>query len=141
MIKVETIGMANVLKNNPVVVSANAVENYTFITDNDIVYLVSNTVPGDEAYVDDYTIPAGDKLNCFQVDFWAGQNLIVDEKHIAYESNKDYDDIVAGTTILTIDSNGKLAVAASAPESGIYFKVLEKVMLTEKAVKVLICVA
>jgi hypothetical protein len=76
----------------------------------------------------------------FQVDAWIGQKLIVDGKHIAYASGKSYADL-AVDDILTVTNAGKLEVADDAPESGIYFKITDKVTLTEAAVKVLICKA
>ena len=128
MIRVETIGMLEHSKNNPVLKSTSDVENYSFITDNGIVYLIANTISGDDSYIDKFTIKAGEYLNGFQVDFWAGQKLVVDERHIAYGDAQDFDDITAGTTLLSIDDNGKLAIAAEAPTSGVYFKVTDKLV-------------
>lgn len=136
MIKVETVGMADVAKNNPVLKSQTAVANYSFITDDGDLYLISNTVTGDNAYVDNNTFAAGEYLNGFLVKAWEGQKLVIDEKHIAYASNKSYADIVVGTTLLGVDSStGKLEVINSAPASGVYFKVTDKCTLTQKAVK------
>lgn len=138
MIKVETVGMIEVAKLNPVIKVNAAVKNYQFVTDNGIVYLVCNTVVGDNAYADDITFAKNEYLNGYQLDAWIGQKLVADEKHIAYGSGEDYDDIVAGTTLMKIDANGKLAIISSAPESGLYFKVAEKTHLTENAVKLLV---
>lgn len=136
MIKVETVGMADVAKNNPVLKSQTAVANYSFITDDGDLYLITNTVTGDKAYVDNNTFAAGEYLNGFLVKAWEGQKLVIDEKHIAYAENKSYADIVAGTTLLGVDSStGKLQVINSAPASGVYFKVTDKCTLTQKAVK------
>lgn len=44
MIKVETLGMIDVAKINPVLKAEKAVKNYSFMTDNEVVYLISNTV-------------------------------------------------------------------------------------------------
>lgn len=141
MIKCETIGQLEVAKINPVLTSASDVENYTFITDNDILYLVANTLTGDATYTEDAVIKAGEYLNGYQVDAWVGQKLVVDGKHVAYASGKDIDDI-AVDDILTVDANGKLAVAQSAPESGVYFTVTDiGVKLTEKGFKAVVCVA
>lgn len=140
MIKLETIGALDVAKINPVLTSASNVANYTFITDNSILYLIANTLTGDDAYREDVVIKAGEYLNGYQVDALAGLKLVVDEKHIAYAANKSYSDLVVNN-VLTVDANGKLAVAAETPASGVYFKIIEKVTLTEPAVKVLVCVA
>lgn len=150
MIKCETVGMIEVSKNNPILKSENDVKNFDFITVDDILYLICNTIVGDDAYRENVTIKAGDFLNGYQVDAWVGQKLVVDEKHIAYASGQSYDDLkvadssaspAVAATILTVNSDGKLKIASSAPESGVYFKVTDKVMLTEKAVKVRVCVA
>jgi hypothetical protein len=137
MIKTETLGMIDVAKNNPVLTSASNVELYDFITSGGVTYLVANTLTGDDAYKDEVTIPAGEYLNGFDIAPWVNQKLVVDEKHIAYGSEEDYDDLVVGTTLLGID-NGKLEIIAEAPASGFYFKVTDKCRLTEKAVKVVI---
>ena len=133
--------MFEIAKLNPVLTSANAVTNYTFLTDNGITYLICNTALGDDAYRDDITYAAGEYLNGFDLKTWEGQKLVIDEKHIAYGSSETYASITAGTTLLTINNAGKLAIASQAPNSGVYFKVLEKTTLTEKAVKVLVMVA
>ena len=136
MIKCETLGMFEVSKNNPILTSASAVDNYTFISDNDDLYLIDTYVDGDDFYKRDYTIPANTLLRGFRVADWAGQNLIVDEKHIAYGSGEDYSDITSGTTILAVNASGKLAIESEAPDSGIYFLVVKKTTLTENAVVV-----
>jgi len=133
--------MYDIAKINPILTSQSDVSNYSFITVDGILYLVMNTITGDNSYIDDAVIPAGDFLNGYQVDAWLGQKLVVDEKHIAYGSGVDFDDITAGTTLLTVANSGKLQIAQSAPQSGIYFKVTDKVVLTEKAVKMKVMTA
>jgi len=77
MIKTELIGMVANSKNNPVITSASAVNNYTFMTVDGVLYLIANTLSGDDSYVDDVTFAAGEYLNGFQVDAWAGQKLVM----------------------------------------------------------------
>lgn len=141
MIKVETIGMIDNAVLNSVLQSAKEVANYQFITDDGGTYLVCNTIAGDDAYIDDVKFAAGEYLNGYNVKAWEGQKLVVDDKHIAYDSNKTYADLIAGTTLLTVNAEGKLAVASVAPESGVYFKVTDKCRLTGNAVKVKVYVA
>lgn len=141
MIKVETIGMIDNAVLNSVLQSEKEVANYQFITNDGDTYLVCNTVAGDDAYVDDVKFAAGEYLNGYNVKAWEGQKLVVDDKHIAYAPEKTYADLVAGTTLLTVNAEGKLAVASVAPESGVYFKVTDKCRLTGNAVKVKVCVA
>lgn len=141
MIKVETIGMIDNAVLNSVLQSVKEVANYQFITDDGDTYLVCNTIAGDDAYIDDVKFAAGEYLNGYNVKAWEGQKLVVDDKHIAYDSNKTYADLIAGTTLLTVNAEGKLAVASVAPESGVYFKVTDKCRLTGNAVKVKVYVA
>ena len=141
MIKVETIGMIDNAVLNSVLQSAKEVANYQFITDDGDTYLVCNTVAGDDAYVDDVKFAAGEYLNGYNVKAWEGQKLIVDDKHIAYASGKTYADLVAGTTLLTVNADGKLAIATAAPDTGVYFKVTDKCRLTGNAVKVKVYIA
>lgn len=141
MIKVETIGMIDNAVLNSVLQSAKEVANYQFITDDGDTYLVCNTIAGDDAYIDDVKFVAGEYLNGYNVKAWEGQKLVVDDKHIAYDSDKTYADLIAGTTLLTVNAEGKLAVASVAPESGVYFKVTDKCRLTGNAVKVKVYVA
>lgn len=148
MIKFETLGMLDRVVVNPVVTSATDVTNNSFITDNGDLYLVANTITGDGYGVDDAVIPAGEYINGHLVKSLEGQNLVIDEKHIAYGAGEDYDDIViedasegVDATILTADvTTGKLEIAQAAPASGIYFKVVSKCTLTGKAVKARIVV-
>ena len=135
MIKVETIGMIDAAKVNPVITSENDVTNYQFITHEDNLYLVANTLRGDDSYREDVTIKAGEYINGYLVKAWETQNLLVDEKHIVYAGGKSYSDIVAGTTLLKVAENGKLEVTETAPATGVYFKVTGKCFLTEKAIK------
>lgn len=138
MIKVETLGMLDIAKINPVLTSANDVVNNSFLTVGGITYVILNDINGDDAYKDGVTIKAGEYLNGYDLSAWAGQKLVIDEKHITYASGADYDDITAGTTLLKPKTDGTLEVTSTAPESGVYFKVTDKVTLTGKAIKVLI---
>lgn len=141
MIKCASIGMLDVAKINPVLTAQTDVQNYNFITNDGDLYLVANELTGDQAYVEDVVIKAGDFLNGYYVKAWEGQELIVDGKHVAYAANKDYSDL-AVNNLMTVDANGKLAVANSAPESGVYFKITKVGMkLTEAAIKVKVMVA
>lgn len=136
MIKIETLGMFDVAKVNPVITSETDTTNYQFVTYEDEVYLIANTLTGDDSYCDDVVIKAGDFLNGYLVKAWEGQNLIVDAKHITGE----YDTYSVKDTVLVVGDDGKLE-SGTAPESGVYFTVVDKCHLTEKAVKVKVCVA
>lgn len=135
MIKVETLGMLDIAKINPVLKSEQDVKNYSFITDNGITYLVSNTLSGDDAGRDDTIIPAGEYLNGYDLTAFKGQNLVVDEKHIAYGNGVANYEALGTSNILGIDDD-KLSVLSNRPETGMYFVVVGKCTLTEKAVKV-----
>lgn len=136
MIKVETIGMLDREVLNPVLTSESAVANYSFLTVDGKLYLIANTLVGDDSYKDDYTIPAGEYLNGHLVEAWKGQKLVIDAKHITFGQSETYaNSITAGTTLLKVDSNNKLVITDTAPTSGVYFKVTDKCTLTGQAVK------
>lgn len=132
MIKFETVGMGIISKNNPVVTSENDVKNHSFMTVDGILYLVDNIIAGDEAYMKDAVIPAGELLRCFQVDAHVGQKLVIDNKHIA----EDVKDLAIGD-VLVVSGEG----VAKGEASGVHFVVTDKTTLTEAAVKARIAVA
>jgi hypothetical protein len=136
MIKVETLGMYDVAKNNPVLTSESEVVNHSFITVDGILYLIDNTIVGDDAYKENVKIAAGEYLNGYQVKAWEGQKLVVDGKHVTggiASLSKD--------TILVAQEDGTLKTGVK-PDSGVYFKVSDTgVTLTEAAIKVVVCVA
>ncbi len=140
MIKCVTLGMIDGSVNNPVIKLETDTKNYQFVTVDGDVYLIANTLVGDDFGKEDVTFKAGEYLDGYLVKKWDTQELDVDEKHIAYASDKSYADL-AKDNILTIDGNGKLAVAESAPATGVYFKIVDKCRLTEKAVRVKVIVA
>ena len=131
MVKVETIGMYDVAKINPTLVSDKDVANHSFISVDNILYLIDNTVVGDDAYKEGIVIPAGEKLNGYVVKAWEGQKLVVDGKHVegGIESLEDGDVLIA--------KDGKLATGEAV---GTYFIVAGKTTLTEAAIKVTIAV-
>lgn len=133
MIKVETLGMLDIAKINPVLKADKDVINYSFVTEDDEVYLVSNTITGDDSYKEDVVLKAGTYLNGYNVKAWEGQKLVVDGKHIVGGV-----DGLAKDTVLVVAEDGKLTAGEA---TGVHFVVKEHVMLTEKAVKVKIVVA
>lgn len=136
MIACEVIGMLDVAKVNPVITSESDVTNYQFITHEDNVYLVANTLSGDDAHREDVIIKAGEYLNGYLVKAWEGQKLVIDGKHIEGE----YSTYAEKDKVLTVDTSGKLKVGTK-PSAGVYFVVTDKCNLTEKAVKARVCVA
>lgn len=133
MIKAETIGMIDVAKINPVLKSDKDVANHSFLADGDDLYLISNTVAGDNAYREDVIIPAGEYLNGYLVKAWEGKKLVVDGKHI--DGGLEGIEI---DSILVATEDGKLAIGEAA---GVHFVVTDKTTLTEAAVKVKVVVA
>lgn len=133
MVKVETIGMYDVAKINPTLVSGKAVKNYSFVTVDDILYLIDNTVVGDDSYKEDISIPAGDKLNGYVVKAWEGQKLVVDAKHVVGGIST-----LSKGDVLVANDEGKLEAGEAA---GVHFVVSEKTTLTEPAIKVVVTVA
>ena len=144
MVKPETIGMILNSKNNPTLTSAEVVKNYSFIEDDNDAYVIMNEINGDDAYNDDVNIPIGDYLNGFLLKAWDGQNIIVDEKHITYGGNSvdNYSQLNKGA-FLSIGDDKKLKIEATEPtetKGNIYFKVMEKTTLIQKAVKLKVMV-
>lgn len=133
MVKVETIGMYDVAKINPTLVSDKAVKNYSFVTVDDILYLIDNTVVGDDSYKEDISIPAGDKLNGYAVKAWEGQKLVVDAKHVVGGIST-----LSKGDVLVANDEGKLEAGEAA---GVHFVVSEKTTLTEPTIKVVVTVA
>ena len=134
MIKVETLGMLDVAKINPVIKSEDDVANYSFLTVDNDLYLISNTITGDDSYKEDVVIPAGEYLNGYLVKAWEGQKLVVDAKHI----DEDISSLTVGTVLVV----GEDGILVSGSAAGVHFVVTDtKVNLTEQAVKVKVVVA
>lgn len=135
MVKIETLGMLDVAKVNPILKSDNDVANYSFLTIDGDLYLISNTLTGDDAYKEDTIIPAGEYLNGFMVEAWKGQKLVIDGKHV----DGGIDSLDVGATLVA-QEDGSLK-AGSATE-GVYFVVTDtNITLTEAAIKVKVTVA
>lgn len=134
MIKVETLGMLDIAKINPVLKSEKEVKNYSFIVDDGVTYLVCNTIVGDDSYKDDVVIPAGEFLNGYDVSAWVNQKLVVDGKHVTNGVSA----LEKGAVLVVDEATGKLVSGSAA---GVHFVVTEKVTLTEAAVKVKVAVA
>lgn len=133
------MGGIQAAKINPVLTTNKDVKNYDFITVDDVLYLVNNTLSGDAAYREDQTIAAGEYLNGYDVASLAGLKLVVDGKHIAFGTGEKISDIDVGN-ILIVNQDGKLVVDDEAPASGAYFVVTDvNVTLTEAAIKVRVC--
>lgn len=125
--------MLEVAKNNPILVSEKDVANYSFITIDNDLYLISNTIVGDDSYRKDVVIKAGDFLNGYLVKAWESQKLVVDGKHV----EGGIAELKSGD-VLVANVDGKLA---KGDASGVHFVVAEKTTLTEPAIKVKVVVA
>ena len=129
MIKVETLGMLDVAKVNPVLKHTEDVKNYSFFTADNELYLISNTITGDDSYKEDVTIPAGEYLNGFLVKAWDGQKLVIDGKHIQDELST----LNVGDILEAQDDGTLKKVSTSA---GVHLVITDKgITLTEAAVK------
>lgn len=137
MIKVQTLGMYDVAKNNPVLTSITDVTNYSFLVNDGDEYVVMQSINGDDTYKEGIVIKGGNPINGFMLKPWEGQKLIIDGKHIA----GTYTTVSVTGTILVIDTaTGKLKVG-TAPTSGAYFVVKGTTTLTESAVIAKVVVA
>ena len=138
MIKFETLGMIDRAKINPVLTAENDVENYSFLEKDGITYLVLNHGTGDDAFRTDIVIPAGEYMRGFDLAAHINQKLVIDLIHTDYDLEAATPVAPAKNDILTI-SDGKLAKAEEAPESGLYLKVTDTgCKLTGPAVKAVI---
>lgn len=133
MIKVETIGMLSIAKMNSVIKSDKDVGNYSFLTIDNDLYLIANTITGDDAYKEDVVISAGEYLNGFMVEAWKGQKLVIDGKHV----DGGIASLAVGDTLVA-QEDGKLKAGTAA---GVHFVVTDtKTRLTEAAIKVKVAV-
>lgn len=133
MIRCETIGGIQAAKINPVLKSDTDVVNNTFVEIDDDLWLVANSISGDDSYREDVVIPAGEFLNGYLVKSLEGLKLVVDGKHV----DGGISDVSEGD-ILVAREDGKLA---SGEAAGVHFVVTDKTVLTEAAVKVKVVVA
>lgn len=133
MVKTETVGMWEVAKSNPVIKLETDTKNYAFINHDGNAYVIMNLINGDDSYMDDVTIPAGEYLNGLLLKAWEGQRLVIDGKHITGGVSS-----LDTGSILVIGSDGNLETGSA---TGVHFVVKDKVTLTEAAVKVEIKVA
>lgn len=95
MIKFRTLGCIDVAKNNPVLTHTDAVKNYSVVTKDDISYLIWNEFSGDESYLKDMSIAAGDFLNGYNLSANIGQELVITADMI----NEDVDSLTAGGAV------------------------------------------
>lgn len=134
MIKIETLGMLDVAKVNPVLTHTEDVKNYSFITVDEELYLVSNTITGDNAYREDVVIPAGEYLNGFLVRAWDGQKLVIDGKHIQDKLSG----LVVGDALVA-QKDGTLKKGEA---EGVHLVITDTgITLTEAAIKAKVVVA
>lgn len=135
MIKVETLGMIDTAKVNPILTHTEDVKNYSFLTKDEDLYLVANTLTGDDSYKNDVIIKKGDYLNGFLVKAWEGQKLVIDGKHIQ--------DSISSLNVgdaLEAQADGTLKKSESG--KGVHLVITDKgLTLTEAAIKAKVVVA
>ena len=76
-IKFRTIGCIDVAKNNPVLTHTDVVKNFSVVTKDDVSYLIWNEINGDDAYLKDREIAAGDYLNVYNLSANLKQELVI----------------------------------------------------------------
>ena len=94
-IKFRTLGCIDVAKNNPVLTHEADVKNFSVVTNGGISYLVWNEFSGDESYLKDRVIAAGDYLNGYNLSANIGQELVITADMI----NEDIEDLDAGDAV------------------------------------------
>ena len=136
MIKIETLGMLDSAKVNPVLTHTADVKNYSFLKIDEELYLIANTVTGDDSYKEDVVIEKGNYLNGFLVRAWDGQKLVIDAKHI-----KDELTTINVDDKLEAQEDGTLK-KSEGEATGTYFVVTDKgVTLTGAAIKAKVVVS
>lgn len=134
MVKFETIGMIQASALNPILKLEKDVKNYSFITVDDVQYLVLNVINGDDSYREDVVIKAGECLNGYNLKYLVDQKLFIDGKHIT----GGIDSVTEGT-ILVPAEDGTLVEGEA---EGVHLVVTDiNLRLTEKAVKAKIVIA
>lgn len=96
------------------------------------LYIVLNEQTGDDAYLANYTIPAGEYVNVFALKNWVGKEL-----DVTTDNMTTMEDVAEGDT-LVFDAETFKFKEASATTGNIAFKVMK---LTTFGVRVLIYVA
>lgn len=76
-IKFRTLGCIDVAKNNPVLTHNADVNNFSVLTADGASYLIWNEVSGDDSYLKDQVIKAGDFLNGYNLSANLGQELVI----------------------------------------------------------------
>jgi hypothetical protein len=153
MVKLNSIGMFKTEKNRPTVKAHTDIDNYYLCTisdgltvapvvgtstasQSDDIYIVMNTITGDNRYVAENTIASADYCNTFLVKQWENQDLIVTEDSITYESGVNYASISAGTTNFVAGSDGKFNISVDTSYHGVYFACVEKLLYNGNAIAV-----
>jgi len=99
------------------------------------LWVAINTPLGDDRYLADYVIKAGERLNGYRVKDWDGKELIVTQASLT-----DTVDSLAVDDVLKADATGKLAKAGI--NTTVTFTVVEKLnYLGEAGVRVKIAAA
>lgn len=143
MIKLRTIGMIDKnLKNDPTVKAHADILNGYLCTvaggktvapvagassakQSKDLRIVMNAPLGDDSYTD-IVIKKDSFANTFILKEWEGQDLVFDESHITYASEKSYKDLTVGTKLVA-DTNGKFAVSTDVSNYGVYFEIVQKI--------------
>lgn len=143
MIKVRTIGMIDKnLKNDPTIKAHEDIPNGYLCTISEgktvapvagasgspqskNLRIVLNTPLGDDCYTN-ITIRKDAYANTFMLKEWDGQELVFDESHITYASEKSYKDLTVGTKLIA-NTDGKFAVSTDVSNYGVYFEIVNKI--------------
>lgn len=127
--------MLDTAKINPVLTHTEDVKNYSFLTKDEELYLIANTITGDDSYKEDVIIKKGDYLNGFLVRAWDGQKLVIDAKHIQDELTT-----LNVNDVLEAQEDGTLKKGEAG--KGVHLVITDKgVTLTGAAVKAKVVVA
>jgi hypothetical protein len=155
MVKLNSIGMFKTEKNDPTIKAhADIANGYlctldgsktkapvagaSDATQTDDLYIVLNTIVGDNRYDAETTIASGDYCNTFIVKQWENQKLIVTTDSITFETGINYASISAGTTKFVAGTDGKFNISTDTSYHGVYFDCVEKLQYNGDAIAVVV---
>lgn len=134
MIKVETVGMIQRVVAVPTLKSDKDVINHTLAVIDGKTYLIHNVDEGDDSYIQDRIIKAGEFLNGYELASLVGQKLVIDAKEIAGDVEAAKGDTLA------VGDDGKLEIGGTAADVTLTVTDTNVVLTEPKAVKAMITV-
>lgn len=143
MVKFDELGMVV----NGKAVSAKAANAYqngvignvvdgVFTVATDGTYIMIDVEKGDDAGLRDYKVEKDSLVKCYELD---GQTFDVTPESFKYATSSTYGNLVEGTTVFTVGTDGKFAqstTAAPTATGSVFYKLNKKIFFSGNGVKV-----